>query len=127
MGKNEISFNLNQDLDEIVQLIWQYMDQKYIGTLKENLVGYRKDCETNLCKEGQLLQALIPFMPKEQKLLQFMVDIMVYNDIIEKNFINHQAVSSLYRDENKDKEQLKKLAYKLIIFKLLSEVEKKAH
>lgn len=123
MEKDEISFNLEQDLNEIAQLIRGYMDEKYIGALKNKLNGYRGECESHLCKEAQLVQALIPFLPKESNLLQLIVDAMVYNDMIEKCLVTSKELSSLYRDENKEKESLKKLAYKLILFKLITIIE----
>lgn len=124
MEKNELSINLEEDLNEIVRLIKGYMDEKYISTLKNKLDGYRSECESNLCKEAQLIQAIIPFMPAEQKILQLIIDAMVYNDMIDKCFMQSKDLSLLYRDENKEKESLKKLVYKLIIFKLITTIEK---
>lgn len=124
MEKNEITINLEQDLNEIASLIWGYMDKKYIAQLKEKLGGYRQSCEENLSKEAQLMRSVIPFMPEESKILQFIVDAMIYNDMIEKGFQEHEELAGLYRDENKEKERMKKLMYKLIIFKLMTAIEK---
>lgn len=124
MGNEDMMVNLEQDLTEIAGLIWGYMDKKYISHIKEELDMYRQSCEQNLCKEGQLLRAMIPFAPGESKLLQTVLDIIIYNDMIEKSFEEHQELSRLYRDENEDRQQLKKLMYKLILFKLVTAVEK---
>lgn len=124
MEKQELSFNLEEDLNEIAGLIRGYMDEKYISTLKGRLEGYRSECELHLCREAQLIQALIPFMPGERQILQLVIDAMVYNDMIDKCFMKNKELTSLYRDENRDKENLKKLVYKLIIFKLITTVEK---
>ena len=100
------------------------MDEKYICTLKNKLDGYRSECESNLGKEAQLIQALMPFLPNERYYLQLVVDAMVYNDMIERFFSVNKEVSTLYRDDNKERETLKKLAYKLIAFKLITAIEK---
>ena len=99
------------------------MDEKYIGTLKGRLEGYRSECESHLCKEAQLIQAIIPFLPGESQMLQLIIDAMVYNDMIDKCFMRNKELTMLYRDENKEKENLKKLVYKIIIFKLITTVE----
>lgn len=124
MEKNELIVNLEQDLNEISAMIWAYMDKKYIGQLRTKLNGYRNECEANLCKEAELIRAVMPFMPEQKKILQFMVDAIIYNDMIEKSFGEHEELQELYRDDNKEKEQLKKLLYKLIAFKLMTAVEK---
>lgn len=124
MAKNEVVFNLDEDLNEISHLIKAYIDEKYIGTLKSTLGGYRTECEHNLCKEAQLIQALIPFLPNESGLLELVVSAMVYNDMIEKCFGASSELSSLYRDENKQHQEIKKLAYKVILFKLITMIEK---
>ncbi len=111
--------NIEQDLNEISKLIWNYLDEKYIGVIKHRVDGYRSECESHLCKEAQLIQAVMPFLPEEKKLLQLIVDAIVYNEIIEKTFIDHKELTRLYRDDNKEKEQIKKLVYKLIMMKLL--------
>lgn len=124
MEKNELTVNLEQDLNEISSLIWEYMDKKYITQLREKLNGYRSECESNLCREAELLRAMMPFMPEQKKLLQFIVDAIIYNDMIEKSFSEHKELQELYRDDNKEKAQLKKLMYKLIAFKLMTAIEK---
>lgn len=124
MEKDELTINLEQDLNEISALIWGYMDKKYIAQLREKLTGYRQDCESHLCKEAELLRAVMPFMPEQKRLLQFIVDAIIYNDMIEKSFGEHKEIQNLYRDDNKEKEQLKKLMYKLIAFKLMTAIEK---
>lgn len=124
MEKDELTVNLEQDLNEISALIWGYMDKKYITQLRTKLNGYRNECEANLCKEAELIRAMMPFMPEQKKMLQFMVDAIIYNDMIEKSFGEHKELQELYRDNNKEKEQLKKLMYKLIAFKLMTAIEK---
>ncbi len=124
MGNEDLMVNLEEDLTEIATLIWTYMDKKYISHIKQELDMYRQGCEENLCKEGQLLKAMIPFMPGESKLLQIILDLMIYNDMIEKSFEEHKELTSLYRDENQEKEKIKKLMYKLIMFKLVTAIEK---
>ena len=124
MGKDEVAINLEQDLNEISSLIWGYMDKKYLIQFRQKLNGYRKECEVNLCKEAQLMRAMMPFMPEQKKLLQFIVDLIIYNDMIEKTFNEHTGLRNLYRDDSKEKEQVKKLLYKLIAFKLVTAIEK---
>lgn len=123
MEKDEITLNFEQDLNEIAALIWGYMDQKYISAIKNKIDGYRGECEANLCKEAQLLQALMPFLPEESKILQMVIDALIYNDVIDKSLEEHLEFAHLYRDENKDRQQLKKLVYKLIMFKLIKTIE----
>ncbi|MBU3803725.1 MAG: hypothetical protein H9872_03050 [Candidatus Cellulosilyticum pullistercoris] len=123
MEKDEIVLNFEQDLNEIAGLIWGYMDQKYIRVIKSKIDGYRGECEANLCKEAQLLQALMPFLPEESNILQMIIDALIYNDVIDKSLEEHQELSTLYRDENKERQQIKKLVYKLIMFKLIKTIE----
>lgn len=123
MEKNEIALNIEEDINEISRLVWGYIDQKYIGNIRNKIRGYRSECETNLCKEAQLIQAVMPFMPEERGILQLIVDAMVYNDVIEKSLEEHHELETFYRDENKEREQLKKLAYKLVMVKLIQMVE----
>ena len=124
MEKELISVNLERDLNEIASLIWGYMDKTYISDLKSKINGYRQECKETLCKEAQLIRALIPFMTEEQKMLEFVIDLIIYNDMIERSFKEYEVLSNLYRDENKDIENLKKLTYKLILFKLITTIEK---
>lgn len=124
MEKELVTLNLERDLNEIASLIWGYMDNTYIRNLKHKIDGYRQECKGNLCKEGQLIRALIPFMTEEKKVLEFIIDLMTYNDIIEKSFTEYEVLSNLYRDENKEREKFKKLTYKLILFKLITAIEK---
>lgn len=124
MEKELVVRNLEEDLNEIAALIWRYMDEKYISELKNKINGYREECNANLCSEAQLIRALIPFMAEEQKVLEFLVDLIVYNDMIEKSFRDYEELQNLYRDDNKDKEKMKKLTYKLILFKLITAIEK---
>ena len=123
MEKDEIALNFEQDLNEIAGLIWGYMDQKYIRVIKSKIDGYRGECEAHLCKEAQLLQALMPFLPEESNILQMIIDALIYNDVIDKSLEEHQELSTLYRDENKERQQIKKLVYKLIMFKLIKTIE----
>lgn len=123
MEKDEIALNLEQDLNEIASLIWGYMDKKYIGSMKKKIDGYRSEAEADMSKEAQLLKAMMPFLPEEKKMLQMIVDAIVYNDVIEKSLLEHEALTTLYRDENKERQQLKKLVYKLIMFKLIKTIE----
>ena len=124
MEKELVTRNLEKDLNEIANLIWGYMDKKYISELKNKINGYREECNANLCSEAQLIRSLVPFMNEEKKVLEFVIDLIIYNDIIERSFRDYEELQSLYRDENKDKENLKKLTYKLILFKLITAVEK---
>lgn len=119
-----MALDLERDLNQIAGLIWGYMDKTYISDLRGKINGYREECSTHLSNEAQLMRALIPFMAEEKKVLEFIIDIMIYNDIIERGFKDYEELSSLYRDENKDKESLKKLTYKLILFKLITAIEK---
>lgn len=123
LEKDEITLNLEQDLNEIAALIWGYMDKKYIGVIKNKIDGYRSESEANMCREAQLLQALMPFLPEEKRILQMLVEAIVYNDVIERSLKEHEELTVLYRDENGERQQLKKLVYKLIMFKLIRTIE----
>lgn len=123
MDKNELTVNLEQDLNEISGLIWKYMDDKYLREFKNKIQVYKQNARQNMSKEAQFLQALIPFMPNESKVLDKMLEAVIYNDMIEKGFTEYKELSTLYRDENKEREQIKKLMYKLILFKLIQVIE----
>ncbi|PHV70911.1 hypothetical protein CS063_07775 [Sporanaerobium hydrogeniformans] len=124
MSKESTSINIERDLDEIAALIWGYMDKTYLAQFKTKIEGYRSECENNLGKEAQLLRAIIPFMPEEKPILKFILDAIIYNDIIEKSFTEYKHLETLYRDDNKDRELLKKLTYKLIMYKLITAIER---
>ena len=126
MEKHDVRLSIEQDLNEISKLIWQYMDQKYLGAIQHEVEGYRSECEHQLCKEAQLIQAVMPFLPEKNKMLQMIVDAIIYNEIIERSFRDHQEVTSFYRDENKEREKVKKLVCKLIMVKLLMMIEQKS-
>ena len=79
-----------------------------------------------MCKEGQLIKAMIPFVSEKAPLLQNVVDLIVYNDMIEKSFQKHSDLSKLYRDDNADKQEVKKLMYKLVLFKFITMIENKS-
>ena len=123
MEKQEIVASIEQDLNEMSRLIWGYIDEKYIGMLKHKVDGYRSECQANLCKEAQLVQAIMPFLPEQRNILQLILDAMIYNEVIERSLEEHQELTSFYRDENKEREQLKKFVYKLVMVKLIKTVE----
>ena len=124
MSKESLPINIERDLDEIAALIWGYMDKTYISQFKTKIEGYRSECESHLGREAQLIKALIPFMPEEKPILKFILDAILYNDMIEKSFKEYEHLDSLYRDENKEREQLKKVTYKLIMYKLMTAIER---
>lgn len=115
--------NIEQDLNEMSRLIWNYIDEKYIGVIKHKVDGYRSECQGNLCKEAQLIQAMMPFLPEQRNILQLILDAMIYNEVIERSLEEHKELGSFYRDENKEREQLKKLVYKLVMVKLIRTIE----
>ncbi|MBE6023857.1 MAG: hypothetical protein E7231_11615 [Cellulosilyticum sp.] len=123
MEKKEIMLSMEQDLNEISKLIWNYIDEKYIGSFRHTINGYRSECESNLGKEAQLIQAIMPFLPDEKGILQLILDAMMYNDLIDRSLREHQELTTFYRDENKEREQIKKLACKLIMVKLIKTIE----
>lgn len=123
MEKGEMIASLEQDINEVANLIWLYMDKKYVSQIKCKLDGYRRSCEQNLSREAQLLKAMMPFVPEGSKILQVILDLMLYNDMIEKSFEEYTELNTLYRDDNKDLEQVKKLMYKVIMFKLITVIE----
>ena len=121
--KQEIIMNIEQDLNEMSRLIWNYIDEKYIGVIKHKVDGYRSECQGNLCKEAQLIQAMMPFLPEQRNILQLILDAMIYNEVIERSLEEHKELGSFYRDEYKEREQLKKLVYKLVMVKLIRTIE----
>ena len=125
MNKDEIAVHVEEDLTEIVGLIAEYIDKKYITQIKNELNGFRKECENDICNEGQLIKAMIPFVSDKAPILQSVVDLIVYNDMIEKTFETHNDLSKLYRDDNEDRQEIKKLMYKLVLFKFIKMIENK--
>ncbi len=125
MNNDEIAVHLEEDLTEIVGLIAEYIDKKYITQIKHELNGFRQECENELCKEGQLIKAMIPFVSDKAPILQNVVDLIVYNDMIEKTFEKYNDLSKLYRDDNADKQEVKKLMYKLVVFRFIKMIENK--
>ena len=123
LEKQEITLQIQEDLNEMSRLVWDYLDKKYVSMLWKKLDGYRSECAINECKEAQLLQAIMPFLPEQKKVLGLIVDVLTYNQVIERSMQDHESILSLLRDENKEKEDLKKLLYKVIMIKALMTME----
>lgn len=118
-----VTIHLEEDLTEIGKMIWQYLDNKYIIALKEEVKEYRSICESHLGKEAYLIQAIMPFLPQEKQLFEWIMQVILYNSMIDIATMNHQELRNLYRDKNPEKERFKRLVYKLIMVKLLMMLE----
>ena len=123
LEKQEITLQIQEDINEISRLVWDYLDKKYMSMIWNKVDGYRNEGEIKECKEAQLLQAIMPFLPEQKKMLGLLVDVLTYNQVIEKSMEEHEGISSLLRDNNKEKEDIKKLLYKVIMIKALMTVE----
>ena len=123
LEKQEITLQIQEDMNEISRLVWDYLDKKYMRMIWNKVDGYRNEGAIKECKEAQLLQAIMPFLPEQKKMLGLLVDVLTYNQVIEKSMEEHEGISSLLRDNDKEKEDLKKLLYKVIMIKALMTVE----
>ena len=123
LEKQEIASQIQEDINEISRLVWDYLDKKYMNMIYNKVDGYRNEGAISECKEAQLLQAMMPFLPEQKKMLGVLVDVLTYNQVIEKSIEEHEGTSSLLRDSNKEKEDIKKLLYKVIMIKALMTVE----
>lgn len=123
MEKQEIGLQIEEDINEISRLIWDYFDKKYIGMLLNKVDGYRSQCNMNECKEAQLIQAMMPFLPDQRKILGKIVDLLMYNQVVEKSIEEHESINTLFRDENKEKEEIKKIVFKVIMIKALMAID----
>lgn len=123
LEKQEIASQIQEDINEISRLVWDYLDKKYMSMIYNKVDGYRNEGAISECKEAQLLQAIMPFLPEQKKMLGVLVDVLTYNQVIERSIEEHEGISSLLRDNNKEKEDIKKLLYKVIMIKALMTVE----
>jgi len=123
LEKQEIGLQIEEDINEISRLIWDYFDKKYIGMLLNKVDGYRSECNMNECKEAQLIQAMMPFLPEQRKMLGRIVDILMYNQVVEKSIEEHESMNTFFRDENKEKEEIKKVLFKVIMIKALMTID----
>ena len=123
MEKQKIGLQIEEDINEISRLIWDYFDKKYIGMLLNKVDGYRSQCNMNECKEAQLIQAIVPFLPDQRKMLGKVVDLLMYNQVVEKSIEDHESINTFFRDEDKDKEEIKKILFKIIMIKALMTID----
>ena len=123
LEKQEIASQIQEDINEISRLVWDYLDKKYMSMIYNKVDGYRNEGAISECKEAQLLQAIMPFLPEQKKMLGVLGDVLTYNQVIERSIEEHEGISSLLRDNNKEKEDIKKLLYKVIMIKALMTVE----
>ena len=123
LEKQEIASQIQEDINEISRLVWDYLDKKYMSMIYNKVDGYRNEGTISECKEAQLLQAIMPFLPEQKKMLGVLVDVLTYNQVIEKSIEENEGISSLLRDSNREKEDIKKLLYKVIMIKALMTVE----
>lgn len=119
--------HLEEDLTEIGKLVWQYFDDKYITAIKEEVAEYQAICETHLGKEAYLIQSIMPFLPNEKQILDGLMQIMLYNSIIDLATMKHPELKALYKDENPERERFKRLVFKMIIMKLLMMLKELDH
>ncbi len=124
MNVNSLTLDIQKDIYEISMLVWEYIQAKYITRLKKKINHYRKEAECNLSKEAQLLKSIIPFVPEQKELLTQILDIIIYNEIIERGLKEYDGFACLCTDENKEIEQIKKLLYKLILFCIIVTIDK---
>ena len=123
MEKQKIGLQIEEDINEISRLIWDYFDKKYIGMLLNKVDGYRSQCNMNECKEAQLIQAIVPFLPDQRKMLGKVVDLLMYNQVVEKSIEEHESINTFFRDEDKEKEEIKKILFKIIMIKALMTID----
>ncbi len=124
MDANGLTLDIQKDINEISTLVWEYIQAKYITKLKRKISDYRKESECHLSKEAQLLRSMIPFIPEQKDLFTQILDIIIYNDIIERGLKEYDHFSYLYSDESKEIERIKKIIYKLIIFYIIFSIDK---
>ena len=124
MDANSLTLDIQKDINEISTLVWEYIQAKYITKLKRKINGYRKEAECSLSKEAQLLKSMIPFIPEQKELFTQILDLIIYNDIIERSLKEYDCFSCFYLDDNKELERIKKIVYKLLIFYIIIAVDK---
>lgn len=120
-----INLNLQEDLNEISKMVWKYLDDKYIEALREEIKECQKVCNANLGKEALLIQSLIPFMPQEKQVFDMMIQVIQYNNVIDVLIGKYPQLKTLYKDENPEFERFKRLAFKMVVMKLMTMLEKK--
>ena len=58
--------------------------------------GYRNEGEIKECKEAQLLQAIMPFLPEQKKMLGLLVDVLTHNLMNLIKFLSEKILLIFY-------------------------------
>lgn len=127
MSNTIFTVDIERDLNQIVNLIEEYVDKTYLLHLQNQINHYRKQCENSLCREAQLLRALIPFMPEQETILQKIVEFMIYNEILERGIDDFKQLNHMFRTEDLKKDPLKMFLYKTVFLRLILYIENKDH
>lgn len=115
--------NIERDLNEIVKLIDRYMHRTYMEEIEKEIDNCRRKCEKQACKEVQLINALLAFMPPEKQ-----KELMGINQLIEYNQIIREMMPKLIekdtRQEGTTEQRFKESITMLLLYKILSNYKK---
>lgn len=122
-----LRINIDRDLNEISKLIKSYMTKTYINDLTKEVFRCEQQCRGNMSKEAQLIEALIPFMPDDKKLVLDQVrKMMRYEQVAEvmlPRLIGQGTppIAGMRQDSNE--QFIKETIVKVLLFKIMSTIE----
>ncbi|ONI45011.1 hypothetical protein AN640_05075 [Candidatus Epulonipiscium fishelsonii] len=111
-----LDFNVEQDLEQILKLIAEYMYNKYISEVEEEILNYQNTTKEPLPNEAQLIQAIAPFTSEENsKALMEIVEVFKYNQIIE-----HMLPKILPKTgANSEQDILTNIVTRMLLYKII--------
>ncbi len=123
MTKNELTSIFQEDASAIAELVWGYLDDKYLSGLRVKIAEYKEQVQKAPTNEIMLLDAITPYMREQEFTIMKVIELLTYNAIIDKILEDYTGIQSIYRDSNPEIEKLKKLAFKIVAYKLIVFVE----
>lgn len=117
--------NLERDVNEIAKLIKGYMTKTYINELTSEVFRCEEICSHNRSKEVQLLEALMPFIPAEKKMILEELGKMlryeqVANMMLPKILTSYNSTGM--RQESNEV-MIQEVVIKALLFKIMNTVE----
>lgn len=122
-----LRINIDRDLSEISKLIKTYMTKTYINDLTKEVFRCEEQCKGHLSREAQLIEALIPFMPDDKKLVLDQVRRMMrYEQVAEvmlPRLISQAAPNAAGMRQDNSEQFIKETIVKVLLFKIMSTIE----
>ena len=116
--------NIERDLNEISKLIKSYMTKTYIKDLTQEVFRCDQQCKGNMSREGQLIEALLPFVPDEKRgMLNEMNRLLRYEQVA--NIMLPRLIGKGHGEGMRQESDqfIKETVVKVLLFKIMSTIE----